>query len=114
MDKLRTYSSLNKRFNVKGMIDYRILLFIAIYACIIYQILDVLNVHIVKIIYILVLSLIPMFGVYFTVSKEENITEVLLNIFKYLVKIKMYVFRYEDNSMDKHKIKYKKYSCKNK
>ena len=116
MEKLKTYSNVNKRFNAKGMVDYRIILFIAIYATVIYQLLDLLKVNIVNIIYILLLSLIPMFGIYFTVSKEENIGEVLINIFKYLIKPKIYVYRYEQkgNRFNKYKVKYKKYSCKNK
>lgn len=116
MEKLKTYSNVNKRFNAKGMIDYRLLLFMAIYAAVIYQILDLFNVNIVNIIYILVLSLIPMFGIYFTVSKEENIGEVLINIFRYLIKPKIYVYKYinKDDYLYKYKFKYRKYGCKNK
>lgn len=116
MEKLKTYSSVNKKFNAKGMVDYRLLLFIAIYASIIYQVLDLLNLNIIYIIYILLLSLIPMFGIYFTVSKEENVGEVLINVFRYLIKPKLYVYKYvqKENSFNKHKFKYIKYSCKNK
>ena len=116
MERLKTYSNVNKRFNVRGMIDYRLLLFIAIYASITYQILDLFNVHIIYIIYILLLSLIPMFGIYFTVSKEENIGEVLLNIIRYLIKPKIYLYKYEqkENRLNKYKFKCVKYSCKNK
>lgn len=116
MEKLKTYSNVNKRFNAKGMVDYRILLFIAIYAAVIYQILDLFNVDIINIIYILLLSLIPMFGIYFTVSKEENVGEVLINIFKYLIKPKIYVYKYanKEDYLYKYNFKYKKYSCKNK
>ena len=116
MEKLKTYSNVNKRFNAKGMVDYRIILFIASYAAVIYQILDFFNVGIVNIIYIPLLSLIPVFGIYFTVSKEENIGEVLINIFRYLIKTKIYVYQYtnKERYLCKYKIKYKKYSCKNK
>lgn len=116
MDKLKTYSNINKRFNAKGVIDYRIVLFLVIYACIIYQILDSFNVSIIKIIYILLLSLIPLMGIYFTLSKEENILQVLVNIIKYLLKPKTYVYYYENKEPDekKYKFKYLKYSCKNK
>lgn len=116
MEKLKTYSNVNKRFNAKGMVDYRILLFIAIYAAIIYQILNLFNVNVICILYILLLSLIPIFGIYFTVSKEENVVEVLINIFKYLIKPKIYVYKYEhkENSFSNYKFKYIKYGCKNK
>ena len=116
MEKLKTYSNVNKRFNARGTLDYRLLLFIAIYAATIYQILDFFNIGIVNVIYILLLSLIPMFGIYFTVSKEENIGEVLINIFKYLIKPKIYVYKYtnKEDYLYKYKFKYKKYSCKNK
>ena len=116
MDKLKTYSNVNKRFNAKGMVDYRIILFIAIYAAVIYQILDLFNVDIVNIIYILLLSLIPMFGIYFTVSTEENVGEVLIYIFRYLFKPKIYVYQYTNKQgyLYKYKDKYIKYSCKNK
>lgn len=116
MEKLKTYSSINKRFSAKGMVDYRVLLFIVIYACIIYQILDLFRVNIINIIYILLLSLIPILGIYFIVSKEENVGEVLLNIFRYLIKPKIYVYKYvsKEDSMNKYKFKYKKYGCKNK
>lgn len=98
------------------MIDYRLLLFIAGYAAVIYQILNLFNVHIINIIYILLLSLIPMFGIYFTVSKEENVVEMLINIFKYLIKSKIYVYKYpnKEERFSEYKFKYKKYSCKNK
>ena len=116
MEKLKTYSNINKRFNAKGVIDYRIILIVVIYACIIYQILDSLNVGIMKIIYILLLSLIPFMGIYFTLSKEENVLQVLVNIIKYLVKPKIYVYNYDNKETDdkKYKFKYLKYSCKNK
>lgn len=116
MKKLKTYSSVNKRFNVKGMVDYRMLLFIASYAAVIYQILNLFNVHIINIIYILLLSLIPLFGIYFTVSKEENICEVLVNVFRYLIKPKIYVYKYtnKEDYLYKYKFKYIKYGCKNK
>lgn len=116
MEKLKTYSSVNKRFNARGMVDYRLLLFIAGYASVIYQILDLFKMSIVNIIYILFLSLIPMFGIYFTVSKEEDVVEVLINIFRYLIKPKIYVYKYtnRDDYLYKYKFKYKKYSCKNK
>lgn len=116
MEKLKTYSNVNRRFNVKGMLDYRLLLFIAIYAAAIYQVLELFNVNILYIIYTILLSLIPMFGIYFTVSKEENVGEVLINIFKYLIKPKIYVYKYvskEDNIYN-YKFKCKKYGCKNK
>jgi len=116
MEKLKTYSCVNKRFNAKGMVDYRLLLFATTYASVIYQILDLFKVDIINIIYILLLSYIPMFGIYFTVSKEENVGEVLINIFKYLIKSKIYIYKYEqrENSFGKYKSKYIKYSCKNK
>lgn len=116
MDKLKTYSNVNKKFAAKGMLNYKLILFIAIYICIIYQLLDFFNVDIISIIYILFLSMIPMFGIYFTVSKEENFVEVLLNIFRYLIKPKIYVYTYEQKQkyFCKYKFKYKKYGCKNK
>lgn len=116
MEKLKTYSNINKRFNAKGMVDYRIILFVVIYACIIYQILDAFNVGIMKIIYILLLSLIPLIGIYFTLSKEENVLQVLINIFIYLAKPKIYVYNYgnKETNRKKYKFKYLKYSCKNK
>jgi len=116
MEKLKTYSNVNKRFNAKGMIDYRILLFLAIYASVIYQLLDFFNVDAICILYILLLSLIPMFGIYFTVSKEENVWEVLINIFRYLIKPKIYVYQYTNKEAYLYKCKFKciKYSCKNK
>ena len=116
MEKLKTYSNINKRYNIKGIVDYRILLFIAIYACLMYQILDFFNIDIINIIYTLLLSLIPMFGIYFTVSKEENVVEVMVNIFKYLIKPKIYVYKYtnKENTFSKYKFNYTKYGCKNK
>ena len=114
MEKLKTYSNINKRFNAKGIVDYRIILFVVIYVCIIYQILNSFNVGIMKIIYILFLSLIPLMGIYFTLSKEENILQVLVNVFKYLLKPKIYVYNYGDKDIKKYKFKYRKYSCKNK
>lgn len=107
MEKLRTYSSVNKRFNARGTIDYRVLLFVVIYACGIYQILNMFNVSVIYIIYILLLSLIPLFGIYFTVSKEENIVEILINIFKYLLKNKIYIYKYNNKNISKKKYKFK-------
>lgn len=116
MEKLKTYSRVNKRFNARGTIDYRVILFVLIYVCIIYQILDIFNVSIIYIMYILILSLIPIFGIYFTVSKEDNIVEILINIFKYLIKRKIYVYKYNNKNVDikKYRGKSKIYSCKNK
>ena len=107
MEKLRTYSSVNKGFNARGIIDYRLILFVVIYACSIYQVLDMFNVSVIYIIYTLLLSLIPLFGIYFTVSKEENIVEILVNIFRYLIKTKIYVYKYENKNIDKKKYRFK-------
>jgi len=107
MEKLRTYSSVNKRFNVRGTIDYRVILFVVTYVCSIYQILEMFNLSIIYIVYIMLLSLIPLFGIYFTVSKEENIVEILINTFKYLMKNKIYIYKYDNKNIYKKKYKFK-------
>lgn len=107
MEKLKTYSSVNKRFYAKGVFDYRVIFFVLIYVCVLYQILNAFNVSILYTVYILMLSMIPLVGIYFTVSKEENIVEILINIFRYLFKSKNYIYKYENKkaSSKKHKFK---------
>lgn len=51
----------------------------------------------IYIIYTIGLSLIPIFGLYITLNKEDNIVEVVSNIFSYIFKPKIYLYTYKNN-----------------
>lgn len=67
------------------------------YFAILYNILNLLGVSLVYIVYTLILSLIPLFGLYITLSKEDNIVEVISNILLYIFKPKTYLHTYKNN-----------------
>ncbi len=107
MERLNTYSSINKKYNARGTFDYRVIFFLLIYICLMYQILDMFNISIMYIIYILALSLIPLLGIYFTVSKEDDIVDIIINIFKYLLRPKVYIYKYDKKTKKNKKYKFK-------
>ncbi len=51
----------------------------------------------IYIVYMLILSLIPLFGLYFTLSKEDNVLEIISNILSYVFKPKIYLHMYKNN-----------------
>lgn len=61
-----------------------------------YNILKIFNVSMIYTIYFLVLSFIPLIGIYFSVSDEDNIVELVVNIFAYIFKPKIYLLKYNN------------------
>ena len=78
-----------------------------IYFIIIYNILKFFNIGMLYTIYIIVISYIPLFGIYFTVNNEDNIIELLHNIIKYILKPKRYLnyYNYGKENIFVHKTK---------
>jgi len=97
IEKLATYSKLDRKLKWKGVLDYRVIIFVLIYFVILYNILKALNISMLYTIYFLILSFIPVLGVYFTVNDEDNIIELITNILSYIFKPKVYVYKYKNS-----------------
>ena len=100
MKKLSTYSNLNRKLIWKGILDYKLVIILLIYFIILYNILNLFNLSIFYIIYFLILSAIPVMGMYFVISKEDNGFDLLVNIIRYMLKPKEYRYEYMDNFND--------------
>lgn len=94
MKKIKIYSNLSVKSKWKGIVDYKVGGFVIGYMCILYQILSAFDVSAVYIVYVAVISLIPLFGIYTVLNKEDNVTSMLYNIMIYLFKCKNYTYYY--------------------
>lgn len=54
------------------------------------------------------MSSIPLVGIYFTLSNEDNMVELIVNIIAYMFKPKIYLYRYKGNVDDYELYKSKK------
>ena len=97
MKKLSTYSNLNRKLTWKGVLDYKLIIILLAYFIILFNILNLFNLAIFYIVYFLILSAIPVMGMYFVISKEDNGFDLLVNIIRYMLKPKEYKYEYMDN-----------------
>ena len=94
MKKVKIYSNIYKNKKWKGIIDYRVGAFLVGYICIMYQILNYIGLSAIYTVYVILMSCIPLLGIYAIVGGEENIPQILYNIFKYAIRSKNYIFNY--------------------
>lgn len=97
MKRIKIYSNLTAKSKWKGIIDYKVGGFVIGYVCIVYEVLSALNVSAIYTAYCIGISLIPLFGIYTVLGKEENMSHMLYNIVSYLCRSKDYIYDYEKN-----------------
>ncbi len=82
----------------KGIIDYQFLFLCILYVFILYTILNLFRVPILQLVYIILISTIPLIGVYILISKEENVMLVIKDIINYMILPKLYTCELYGNS----------------
>ncbi len=95
MKKIKIYSRMYKTQKWRGIVDYRVGAFLIGYVCAIYQLLSYIGLSVTYILYVILMSCIPLFGIYVVVGKEENVPHILYNILQYIVRHKNYIFYYD-------------------
>ena len=91
------YPNLNRSNKWLGIIDYKTLTFILIILFVMWNLLGVFVQSPIYKIYLLVIMSIPLFGLVYANKSEENISDVIYIVLKYMVSPKIYMYNIETN-----------------
>ena len=99
-DKLEerdNYSNLNRNNKWLGIIDYKSLIILLLFLFLVWSILGLFIENTMYRVYILVIVSIPLLGLFYANKSEENLSNVLYVILRYLLMPKVYVYNIETN-----------------
>ena len=91
------YPNLNRSNKWLGIIDYKSLIILLVLLFIIWNVLGLLITNQVYKIYILIIILIPFIGLFYANKSQENISNVIYVVLKYIISPKLYVYNIESN-----------------
>ena len=91
------YPNLNRCNKWLGIIDYKSVIILLVLIYIIWNILGVILTNQIYRIYILIIMLIPILGLLYANKSQENISNVIYVVLKYIVSTKLYVYNIESN-----------------
>lgn len=89
--KSKVFGNFNRKTKWLGLVDYKTLIFLAIYVYSIYCVTGIFNVKTLARIYILVIFSIPVIILTTMYMNEESVVDMFTVVLKYLVRPKKYV-----------------------
>lgn len=89
--KSKVFGNFNRKTKWLGLVDYKTLIFLAIYVYSIYCVTGIFNVKMLARIYILVIFSIPVVILTTMYMNEESVVDMFTVVLKYLVRPKKYV-----------------------
>lgn len=91
------YSNLNRNTKWLGIIDYKSIIILLIIAAIMWNILGAFIPDLMYRAYILFIILIPFLGLIYANKSNENISNIIYMVLRYLVSPKLYIYNIECN-----------------
>ena len=101
MEKIQekdNYSNLNRENKWLGIIDYKSLIILLVILFIAWNVLGVFVGNQMYRIYLLIIISIPFLGLFYANKSQENISNVIYVVLKYIVSPKLYVYNIESNN----------------
>ena len=90
-----SYGNLNKSTKWLGIIDYKLLIIFLLIMFLVWNFLGLFNVSDLMRMYIVIIISIPFIGIVYANRAEDNISDVIYCVFKYVISPKLYVYRIE-------------------
>ena len=91
------YGNFNRNNKWLGIIDYKSLIILLLIAFVTWNILGCFVKSLIYRVYILVIVLIPLFGLFYANKSQDNISYVIYIVLKYWFSPKLYVYNIESN-----------------
>lgn len=91
------YPNLNRSNKWLGIIDYKSLIILLVLVFVIWNVLGMCITNQMYRIYILIIVLIPFIGLFYANQSQENISNVIYVVLKYIISPKLYVYNIESN-----------------
>ena len=91
------YPNLNRSNKWLGIIDYKTLTFILVLLFLMWNLLGVFVESSIYRVYVLIIMAIPLFGLIYANKSEENISNIIYIVFKYIFSPKIYMYNIETN-----------------
>ena len=91
------YPNLNRSNKWLGIIDYKTLMFLLVILFTIWNLLGVFVINPIYRVYLLVIMAIPLFGLVYANKSEEDISNVIYIVLKYMLSPKVYMYNIETN-----------------
>lgn len=91
------YPNLNRSNKWLGIIDYKSLIILLVILFLVWNILGIFVQNQIYRVYMLVIIAIPFLGLFYANKSEENISNVIYIVLKYMVSPKLYVYNIETN-----------------
>lgn len=89
--KSKVFGNFNRKTKWLGLVDYKTLIFLAIYVYSIYCVTGIFKIQVLARIYILVIFSIPVLILTTMYMSEESVVDMFITVLKYVVKPKRYV-----------------------
>ena len=97
LEERDNYSNLNRNNKWLGIIDYKSLIILLLFLFLMWNVLGVFLHNDIYRIYILIILIIPLLGLFYANKSEENLSNVLYIILRYLLIPKVYMYNIETN-----------------
>lgn len=95
LGKKQVYSNLNRENKLFGIIDYKTLIVLLIIIMFIWWFSGLIFSNIINRTYMLIITLIPVIGIFYSNKSSDNITHIVYCIIKYILSPKLYVYKFE-------------------
>lgn len=99
LEKKEVFSNLNRENKWLGIIDYKSLVILLMYIVIIWLVSGIFSTSMYMRIYSLVITTIPVIGVFYSNKSSESIASMIYIVIKYIISPKLYVYRITDREV---------------
>ena len=97
LEERDNYSNLNRNSKWLGIIDYKSLIILLLFLFLTWNVLGLFLQNDIYRIYILIILSIPLLGLFYANKSEENLSNILYVILRYLLMPKVYMYNIETN-----------------
>lgn len=95
LDKKQVYSNLNRENKLFGIVDYKTFIVLLIIIMFIWWFSGIIFSNLINRAYMLIITLIPVIGIFYSNKSSDNITHIVYCIIKYILSPKLYVYKFE-------------------